>query len=69
VAVAVPPGCRIDDKSLMTNPIIPMAPMPKKHIFTDSQSSLFPGFTANFNVLAAWDRNDLKPIFIAHSTF
>lgn len=43
--------------------------MPKKHIFIDSQSSLLPGFTESFNVLAHWDRNDLKPMFLAHSTF
>jgi len=35
----------------MMNPINPTAPMPRKHILIDSQSSLFPGFTANFNVL------------------
>jgi hypothetical protein len=36
----------------MINPIKPIAPMPRKHIFIDSQSSLAPGFTASFNVLA-----------------
>jgi len=36
--------------------------MPRKHIFIDSQSSLFPGFTASFNVLAHWDRNDPRPM-------
>jgi hypothetical protein len=35
----------------MTNPISPIAPMPRKHIFIDSQSSLFPGFIANLSVL------------------
>jgi hypothetical protein len=36
--------------------------MPKKHIFIDSHSSLLPGLTASFNVLAHCDRKDLKPI-------
>jgi hypothetical protein len=46
----------------MTKPTSPMAPMPKKHIFIDSHSSLFPGFTESFSVLAHPDRNDLKPM-------
>jgi len=45
-------GCRTEDTSLMMNPIKPIAPMPRKQIFIDSQSSLVPGFTASFNVLA-----------------
>jgi len=48
---------------LITNPISPIALIPRKHIFTDSQSSLLPGFTASFNVLAHWDKNDLRPMF------
>jgi len=49
VAVA-PPAAR--DNSLIMKPINPIAPMPNKLIFMDSQSSLLPGFTANFKVLA-----------------
>jgi hypothetical protein len=41
-----------EDNSLMTKPINPIAPIPKRQIFTDSQSSLLPGFTASFSVLA-----------------
>ena len=63
------PGWSTDDNSLMTKPTRPMAAMPSKHIFTDSQSSLFPGFTASFNVLEHCVRNDLKPILSAHSIF
>jgi hypothetical protein len=55
-------GCSTTDNNLIMNPISPTAPIPKKQIFIDSQSSLFPGFTASFSVLAHWDRNDLKPI-------
>jgi hypothetical protein len=40
------------DNSLITKPTSPIAPMPNKLIFMDSQSSLLPGFTANFKVLA-----------------
>jgi hypothetical protein len=43
--------------------------MPRKLIFIDSQSSVLPGFVANFRVLKHWDRNDRMPMFIAHSTF
>jgi hypothetical protein len=60
VAVA-PPTAR--DKNLITKPTSPMTPMPSTLIFTDSQSSVLPGFTANFKVLAAWDNHDLMPIF------
>jgi hypothetical protein len=51
-----------DASILMMKPMTPTAPKPMKHIFIDSQSSLFPGFTASFNVLAHCDRNDLKPM-------
>jgi len=50
------------DTSLMINPIIPIAPMPRMHIFIDSQSSLLPGFVASFSVFAHCARNDLNPI-------
>jgi hypothetical protein len=43
----------------MIKPTNPIAPMPRKHIFIDSQSSLAPGFTASFSVFALRDRNDL----------
>ena len=49
--------------NLITKPTNPMTPMPSKLIFMDSQSSVRPGFTANFNVLATCDNHDLKPIF------
>jgi hypothetical protein len=57
------------DKSLITNPIKPTAPMPRMLIFIDSQSSSLPGFTANFKVLPACVSQDFIPIFIAHQDF
>jgi hypothetical protein len=54
-----------NDKSFITNPIRPTAPIPNKLIFIDCQSSVLPGLTANFNVLAHWDKNDRAPIFTA----
>jgi hypothetical protein len=45
-------GTRTDANSLIANPTSPIAPMPKKQIFTDSQTSLLPGFVASFKVLA-----------------
>jgi hypothetical protein len=57
------------DISLIKNPIKPTAPIPKKLIFTESQSSSRPGLTASFNVLAACDIQDFMPIFTAHSRF
>jgi hypothetical protein len=50
-AVAVAPPIA-KDNSLITKPISPIAPIPNKLIFIDSQSSVLPGFTANFKVLA-----------------
>jgi hypothetical protein len=51
VAVAVaPPTAK--DNNLITKPTRPITPMPKKLIFMDSQSSVLPGFIANFKVLA-----------------
>jgi hypothetical protein len=41
-----------EDNSLMMKPINPIAPIPKRQILIDSQSSLLPGFTASFSVLA-----------------
>jgi hypothetical protein len=49
-AAVAPPTAK--DNSLITKPTSPIAPMPNKLIFIDSQSSLLPGFTANFKVLA-----------------
>lgn len=60
------PPCRTADMSLMTNPIIPTAPMPRRQILTDSQSSLLPGLIASLSVLAACARNDLNPICLLH---
>jgi hypothetical protein len=51
-AAAPVPGFKTEDSNLITNPINPTAPMPNKLIFIDSQSSLLPGFVANFKVLA-----------------
>jgi len=45
-------GVKTDASSLIANPTSPIAPMPKKQIFTDSQISLLPGFVASFKVLA-----------------
>jgi hypothetical protein len=45
-------GCKTTDNNLIMNPINPTAPIPKKQIFIDNQSSSFPGFTASFSVLA-----------------
>jgi len=49
---ALAPGFKTEDSSLITNPTNPTAPMPKKLIFIDSQSSVLPGFVASFKVLA-----------------
>ncbi len=46
------PGWITEDSSLMTKPISPTAPIPKRQILIDSQSSLLPGLTASFSVLA-----------------
>jgi hypothetical protein len=46
------PGCKTEDSNLIRKPTKPITPMPRKHIFIDSQSSLLPGFTASFRVLA-----------------
>ena len=61
------PGCRTDDNSFITKPIAPMALMPSRHIFIESQSSLLPGLIANLSVLAHCVRKSLKPMFIAFS--
>lgn len=45
-------GYRTIDNNFIMNPISPTAPIPKKQILIDNQSSLLPGFTASFNVLA-----------------
>jgi len=42
-----------EDMSLIMKPIPPMAMMPKKHIFIESQSSVLPGFVASFSNLDA----------------
>jgi hypothetical protein len=59
-------GCKTIDSNLMMNPISPTAPIPKKQILIDNQSSFLPGFIASFNVLVHWDKNDLKPM-VQHS--
>ena len=46
------PGLITADITFMTYPINPIAEMPKKHIFIESQSSLLPGLMASFSVLA-----------------
>jgi hypothetical protein len=51
-ATAPAPGFKTEANNLITNPTNPTAPMPNKLIFIDSQSSLLPGFVANFKVLA-----------------
>jgi hypothetical protein len=49
-AAVAPPTAK--DNSLIMKPTSPITPMPNKLIFIDSQSSVLPGFTANFKVLA-----------------
>src|SRR3972149_1759903 len=51
-AAAPTPGFKTEANNLITKPINPIAPMPNKLILIDSQSSLLPGFVANFKVLA-----------------
>jgi hypothetical protein len=53
--------------SLMMKPITPIATVPSRHIFIESQSSLLPGFVASFNNLEADWKNDLIPK--VHRTF
>jgi hypothetical protein len=50
--VAGVPGWNKEDSSLITKPTSPTAPMPKRQILIDSQSSLLPGFVASFIVFA-----------------
>jgi hypothetical protein len=47
--------------SLIMKPIPPMATVPKKHIFIESQSSVLPGFVASFSNLDADIKNDFSP--------
>jgi len=42
-------------------PIPPMAMVPRKHIFIESQSSVLPGFVASFSNLDAEIKNDRSP--------
>jgi hypothetical protein len=46
------PGFKTADITFMTYPTNPIAEMPMRHIFIESQSSLLPGLIASFNVLA-----------------
>jgi len=46
---------------LIKNPIPPIAMIPRKHIFSESQSSVLPGFVASFSNLDADWKNDLSP--------
>jgi hypothetical protein len=63
VAAVAPPIAK--DKSFIIKPINPIKPIPKKLIFIDSQSSVFPGFTASLRVLVHWVMNDCIPIITA----
>jgi hypothetical protein len=42
-------------------PIPPIAMVPRKHIFIESQSSVLPGLVASFSNLDADVKNDLSP--------
>jgi hypothetical protein len=57
------------ERSLITKPIRPTTPMPRRLIFIDNQSSSRPGLTANFKVLEACVSQDFIPILIAHPRF
>jgi len=47
--------------NFIKNAIAPIARIPRKQIFTESQSSVLPGFFASFNSLAEDLRNDFSP--------
>ena len=47
----------------MTKPIKPTAPMPRRLIFMESQTSSLPGFVASLIVLAACVSQDRMPMF------
>jgi len=47
--------------SLTMKPTPPIAAVPSRHIFIESQSSLLPGFVASLNNLEHDLRNDLGP--------
>jgi hypothetical protein len=47
--------------NFIKNATAPTTKIPRKQIFTDSQSSLLPGFFASFNSLAEDLRNDFSP--------
>jgi hypothetical protein len=57
------------DNILITKPINPTAPMPKRVTFIESQSSSLPGFTDSLSILAACCSQDFTPICIAHTRF
>jgi len=63
------PGLMAAASILTTNPTSPTAPMPRKQILIDSQSSVLPGFMASFRVRAHWDRNVLSLVLICYSLF
>jgi len=48
--------------SLMMKPTPPIAAVPRRHIFIESQSSLLPGFVASLSSLELDLRNDLSPM-------
>jgi hypothetical protein len=47
--------------SLMMKPTAPIAAVPSRHIFIESQSSVLSGFVASFNNLEADLKNDFSP--------
>jgi hypothetical protein len=47
--------------SWIMKPIPPIAMVPRKHIFIESQSSVLPGLVASFSNLDADVKNDLSP--------
>jgi len=49
------------DMSLMMKPTPPIAMVPSRHIFIESQSSLLPGFVESLSNLEHDLRNDLTP--------
>lgn len=49
-------------RNRMRKPTKPTAPMPRRLIFMESQSSSLPGFVASFMVLAACVSHDRMPM-------
>jgi hypothetical protein len=59
--VGTPAPVNAKDMSFMMKPTPPIAIVPSRHIFIESQSSVLPGFVASFNNLEADLKNDLSP--------